>query len=260
MQSSVGTEAALTTSNTMKQKCTTWAALAASIFVGGALATKTQGQSSDALLNALIKKGIISEKEAQDIKAEATKETAKEINQTFSAKTGMPAWINSYKLYGDFRGRFEENHADNFLYHDRDRYRYRLRLGLNISMLNNFDVGLRLSSGDPASAGANAGAAGSQSNPGGQPITANQTLGSLNPRKFIWIDAAYGRWTPIKNNDWTVSATIGKMDNPFQLSNMIWDYDINPEGVALQASYNINDQHALKANGAWFLLDEINQG
>jgi len=125
MQSSVGTEAALTTSKKKKKKCTTWAALAASIFVGGALATKTQGQSSDALLNALIKKGIISEKEAQDIKAEATQETAKEINQTFSAKTGMPAWINSYKLYGDFRGRFEENHADNFLYHDRDRYRYR---------------------------------------------------------------------------------------------------------------------------------------
>src|SRR5439155_17039442 len=65
--------------------------------------------------------------------------------------------------------------------------------------------------------------------------------------------------TPIKNNDWTVSGTIGKMDNPFQLSNMIWDYDIDPEGLALQTVYNLNDQHALKANGAWFLLDELNQ-
>src|ERR1051325_1541625 len=128
----------------MKQKCTTWTALAASLFVGGVLATNTQGQSSDALLNALIKKGIITEKEAQDIKAEASKETVKEVNQTFAAKTGMSAWINSYKLYGDFRGRFEENSAENFLYHTRDRYRYRLRLGLNVAMLNNFDIGLRL--------------------------------------------------------------------------------------------------------------------
>ena len=50
------------------------------------------------------------------------------------------------------------------------------------------------------------------------------------------------------------------MDNPFLLSNMVWDYDINPEGAALQASYKINDHHALKFNGAFFVLDEINQG
>src|SRR5437764_1320732 len=133
----------------MKQKCTTWAALAASIFASGALATNTQGQSSDALLNALIKKGIITEKEAQDIKAETSKETAKVVNETFSAKTGMPAWITKYKLYGDFRGRFEENNAENPRYHDRDRYRFRVRLGLDVTMLDNFDVNLRLGTGNP---------------------------------------------------------------------------------------------------------------
>src|ERR1041385_3605634 len=57
-----------------------------------------------------------------------------------------------------------------------------------------------------------------------------------------------------------LSATIGKIDNPIQLSNMVWDYDINPEGAALQAAYKMNDQHTLKFNGAFFALDEINQG
>src|SRR5437660_6827613 len=133
----------------MNQKCTTWATLAASIFVGGAIATNTQGQTSDALLDTLIKKGVLTEKEAKDIKTEASKEPQKQFNQAFSAKTGMPSWINSYKLYGDFRGRFEENNAENPLYHTRDRYRYRLRAGLNVSMLDNFDVGLRLASGNP---------------------------------------------------------------------------------------------------------------
>src|SRR5262249_18356862 len=113
--------------------------------------------------------------------------------------------------------------------------------------------GLRLASGNP------------QTNPGGtlvggSPITANQDLNSLESRKFLWIDAAYAKWTPIKGGDWTVSGTIGKMDNPFSLSNLIWDYDINPEGAAIQLAYNINDKHTLKANGAFIVLDEINQG
>ena len=50
------------------------------------------------------------------------------------------------------------------------------------------------------------------------------------------------------------------MDNPFALSNMIWDYDINPEGAGLQVAYNLTDQHTLKANGAFIVLDELNQG
>jgi len=237
----------------MNQKCTTWTALAASVFAGGALATNTQGQTSDTLLNALIKKGIITEQEAKDIKAEANKDSQTQINQTFAAKTGMSSWINSYKLYGDFRARFEENNADNSFYQARDRYRFRLRLGLNVSMFDGLDVGLRLSSGNPQSGGLN------NSNPGGSAITANQDLNSVNTRKFIWIDAAYGRLTPIKNDTLTISATLGKMDNPFQLSNMVWDYDIDPEGGALQATYNLNDQHALKAIGAAFVLDEFNQ-
>jgi len=237
----------------MNQKCTTWTALAASIFAGGALATNSQGQTSDTLLNALIKKGIITEQEAKDIKAEANKDSQTQFNQSFTAKTGMASWINNYKLYGDFRGRFEENYADNAGYNARERYRYRLRLGLNVSMMDNLDIGLRLASGNPQTKTGGALV-------GGQSITANQDLNSLETRKFIWIDAAYGKWTPIKNNDFTLSATIGKMDNPFQLSNMIWDYDINPEGGALQAVYNINDQHALKGIGGIYILDEVKAG
>ncbi len=236
----------------MNQTRTTWATLAASIFVGGVVAANTQGQSSDALLNTLLKKGVITEQEAKDIKAEASKENQQQFNQAFSAKTGMPSWVNSYKLYGDFRGRYEGDRSENSVYLDRDRYRFRLRLGLNISMMDNFDVGFRLATGNP------------QFNNGGflvggQSITANQDLNSLDSRKFLWIDAAYAKWTPIKNKDWTVTGIIGKMDNPFQLSNMIWDYDIAPEGAAIQVVYNINDQHALKANSGIFVLDEFNQ-
>ena len=181
-----------------------------------AVSMAAHGQSSDALLDKLVEKGVLSVNEANELK----EETDKDFTKAFQVKTGMPDWVTGYKLGGDFRGRFEENGAENPLYHSRDRYRYRVRLGVTVSMLENFEVGLRLASGNPLF------------NPGGtlvggSPITANQDLNSLESRKFIWIDQAYAKWTPIKTSDWTVTGTIGKMENPFQLSNMIFDSDIN---------------------------------
>jgi len=227
--------------------------LSLSALVGSVLSMtfspSARAQSVDALLDKLVDKGVLSSKEANDLKQESDEGFTK----AFQAKTGMPDWITAYKFGGDFRGRFEQNNAENSQYTFRNRYRFRLRLGVTATMLDNFEVGFRLASGNP------------QTNPGGtlvggQPITANQDLGSLNSRKFIWIDAAYGKWTPIKNADWMLSATVGKMDNPFQLSNMIFDYDIAPEGGALQLVHNFTDTQAVKANAAFFVLDELNQG
>jgi hypothetical protein len=120
-------------------------------------------------------------------------------------------------------------------------------------LIDNFDVGFRLASGNPQTT-----AGGTLV--GGQPISANTDLSSLESRKFIWVDAAFVRWTPINNDDWTVSGIIGKFDNPFQLSNMIYDYDIDPEGGAVQLSHKFSDTQTLKGVGAFFVLDEINQG
>jgi hypothetical protein len=205
--------------------------------------------SNDALLNKLVEKGILSAKEAEDLKKEADSS----FTNTYRTLSGMPDWVTSYKLYGDFRGRFEENNAENSAYFTRDRYRYRVRLGLNVTMIDQFDIGLRVASGNPQF---NSGG----TLVGGSPVTANQDLNSLESRKFLWIDAAYAKWTPIKNNDWLLSGTIGKMDNPFLLSNMIWDYDIDPEGAALQVVHNFTDKQTLKGNAGAFVLDELNQG
>jgi hypothetical protein len=212
------------------------------------LALNASGQSADALIDKLVEKGILTVKEANDLR----EETDKNFNQAWSVKTGLPDWVTALKFNGDFRGRFEQNSADNDLYHERNRFRYRLRFGFTASMIDNFDVGFRLASGNPVSAGGTL--------VGGQPITANTDLNSLESRKFVWVDTAYAKWTPIANASWTVSAMIGKMDNPFLLSNMIWDYDIDPEGGAFQIAYNISDQHTLRGIGAYFVLDEINQG
>jgi len=56
---------------------------------------------------------------------------------------------------------------------------------------------------------------------------------------------------------WMLAATIGKMDQPFQASYMLFDPDYTPEGAAVQSSYKINDKHSLALNGAAFVLDEV---
>lgn len=222
--------------------------IASGLALAMGICSQAQAQSADALIDKLVEKGVLSVKEANQLREESDQNFTK----AYSTKTGMPDWVSSFKWNGDFRGRFEENNADNNTYHPRDRYRYRARIGATVSFLDGFEVGLRLASGNP------------QFNPGGTlvggaPITANQDLNSLESRKFIWIDAAYAKWTPVRNADWTLTGIIGKMDNPFQLSNMIWDYDIAPEGAAVQLAYNLNAQHALKLNTAAFVLDEVNQ-
>lgn len=205
--------------------------------------------SNEALLNKLVDKGILTSKEAEELRTDA----AAGIPNSVKTFNGMPSWVTGMKVYGDFRGRFEENSAENSAYHTRDRFRYRARIGLNVSMVDRFEVGLRIASGNPQF---NSGG----TLVGGSPITANQDLNSLESRKFLWLDAAFARWTPIKDDDWVLSGTVGKMDNPFVLSNMVWDYDINPEGAGLQLLHNFNAKHTLKGIAGVFILDELNQG
>jgi Putative porin len=219
------------------------------------MGASTAPSDAEVLLQIFEKKGLIS---AQDV-SEARQALDARHASTQSAvaaggdKLKLPGWVNSIVLTSDFRFRFEENNASDPAYIARDRYRFRLRLGAIFTLQDDFEIGVRLASGNP------------QTNPsgalvGGQPITANQDLGSLDSRKFVWLDAAYARWTPIHDGDWTAFGEVGKFDNPFRVSNMLFDYDIVPEGTAIGASRKLSDDHQLKATGAFFVLGEINQG
>src|SRR5438128_1222334 len=99
-----------------------------------AVITSARAQSADALINKLVEKGILTTKEPSELRDE----TQKDFDKSFRKETGMPDWITGFKVSGDFRGRFEENNAENTLYHTRDRYRYRVRAGLTVSLANSF--------------------------------------------------------------------------------------------------------------------------
>src|SRR5689334_15059901 len=93
--------------------------LVASILAIGLCAGTAQAQSSDALLNKLVAKGVLTQQEADELKKDDKSAAA----TTVTHGLGLPDWVTSLKLYGDFRGRFEEHLAESDEFHARPRYR-----------------------------------------------------------------------------------------------------------------------------------------
>ena len=198
-------------------------------------------QSADALIDKLIDKGILTVEEANELRDESDKN----FGAAYQVRTGTPDWVTSLKIGGDFRGRYEMFHSEEPTFVDRHRFRYRVRPGIVATIKDNFEVGFRLTSGEP------------QGSFGGDPISGNTTFQDNASKKFVYIDLAYGRWTAIDNADWSLALTVGKMENPFVFSDMVFDGDYTPEGFAQQFGFNLSEAHNLKVNLGQFVLDEI---
>jgi hypothetical protein len=194
-------------------------------------------QSDDALLNKLVGKGILTTEEVADLK----KESAQNFTKAYQAKTGLPDWVTALKLNGEFRGRYENFHGSDESFVDRDRLRLRIRLGATAILKDNFEVGMRLTTGVSE----------------GEPNGNNATLQDDASKKAIALDTAYAKWTPVQNGTWSAAFTFGKMLNPFITSDLLWDGDITPEGFAEQFTYKINEQHKASLTLGQFVLDEL---
>jgi len=216
---------------------------AAGVAATMACSSSALAQSADALIDKLVDKGVLTVKEANDLRDEADKG----FSQAYSVKSGMPEWVSALKINGDFRGRYEGFFVDEPGFVDRNRFRYRARIGVTAIMADNFEVGLRLGSGD-LDAGIGTGI---------DPLSQNQTLQNNASKKGVFIDLAYGKWTPINGDDWLLSTTIGKMENPYSFTDLTFDADYTPEGAAIQVARNLGERHTIKLNSGAFILDEI---
>ena len=217
--------------------------LLAGVAAMAALAPHARGQSSDALIDKLVDKGILTANEAKDLRAEADKD----FTTAVQAKTGMPDWVTGYKISGSFRGRYEQFSGDNTAAIDRSRLRYRLFAGITVNMKDNLEAGFRLGSGDVKGSAAQ-----------GNPLSQNSTMGNNWSDKGLYVDLAYGKWTPINDGSWTLSTTFGKMERDvFDLTWMVIDPDLTPEGGVIQGNYAINDKHNLAFTGGLFTLQDV---
>lgn len=203
----------------------------------------TNGQAIDALLDALVDKGILSVKEADRLRAA----TDKSFNEALQTKFGTPDWVTALKIRGDLRARYDSINIEDDAGIDRDRYRFRLRVGAVATLLDDFEIGFRFSSDDPAR----------NSGLGGNPLSGNVTFGGNGAKKFLFIDQAYAKWSPIHGDTWNASLSVGKMENPFVASDILFDPDLTPEGAVAQIAYNINPSHVIRATAGGFVLNEL---
>ena len=148
------------------------------------------------------------------------------------------AWIENIKLYGDFRYRHEQIDGDGV--NQRDRHRVRARVGLKGKINDEWNFDLRLASGD-----------------GDSPISTNQDLDDGFSSKDVWLDRAFLTYKPQSIDGLSVLA--GKMGNPFYSvgkNQLIWDGDLNPEGIAFKHNMQVNDSTTLFVNGGGMWVEE----
>lgn len=183
-----------------------------------------------------------------------------------TATGGAQKWLKDLKLAGDLRLRYEGfnygsgNPAET---DSRNRYRYRLRLGFEKKFNDDMKIGFGLASGEgPTITSAAAGAAAVNSDP----TSTNTTLDNLFNFKPIYIEKAYGTYTPKflskKGILDKTEITGGKFNNPFEKgsSDMIWDRDVKPEGVYEKLDWTLFNSENVTL-GAYttlgqFILDE----
>lgn len=148
--------------------------------------------------------------------------------------TNVAKWIDQTKFSADVRYRQDWLKEDVNGNHREGRYRHRLRarVGFHTDVDSQWSLGARLSTVDSASLS------------GGEPVSYNQTLEKNGSKKVVGWDLAYIQW----KNEMNWMARAGKMVNPIytpQGSQLIFDVDYTPEGVALQTPWFVTAGYIL---------------
>jgi hypothetical protein len=199
-----------------------------------------------ALVQTLRDRGVIDEQEYTEISAKAA---AKQAEQA-------PGWWERISVWGDFRARYEgvwyENDPSGDDLESQQRGRYRLRVGMRADINDYLAAVIQLATG------------------GGDNRSANQTLGgNLDWGKdLIQVDLAYVALTPFPDEgqlplDGTFVVEAGRVPNPFLWKNgrdaLLWDNDINPEGVDFRFTAKPADPVEVFLNTGYFIDDENSQ-
>lgn len=179
--------------------------------------------------------------------------------QGWSAPGQTPEWTRGITLSGDIRVRGEgvfmdDNNADIFVDYgainggpgqnindetpgyvgppylntleDRQRARIRARFGLKAQIDSWISAEVRVATGNDSS-----------------PVSTNQTLGGGDEfgKYALWLDRAAIRLTPVQD----VAVDFGRFANPFWTGDLVFDDDLNFDGVAVSAHHAPNSAFAV---------------
>jgi hypothetical protein len=202
----------------------------------------------------------------QQIRDEVRADVMKQArDENWAAPNAVPEWVTRYHVSADVRVRYEgdffpDGNVDSGIFHNfnaintgapfdtginsvapnpptydvnanRNRFRLRARIGAAVDVGEGFTAGLRIGTGQDDN-----------------PVTENQTLGAANngqggdfSKYAVWLDRAFLRYELGGTSDWDVTASVGRFDNPFFSSSMIWANEIGFDGAYVQGKYKVAD-------------------
>lgn len=195
---------------------------------------------------------VVREQIAQQVRAELGTQAQAE---GWSKPGETPEWTRRIQLYGDVRVRgemlrYDDDNSDIFWDYgalnagepfnindrdvagfvgapylnsleDRKRFHLRARFGVKAQITDWISADLRIATGN-----------------GRSPISTNQTLGGNGSSNYaLWLDRASIRLKPSDE----VAIDLGRFANPFWSSDLVFDTDMNFDGVAVSASAPVNE-------------------
>jgi hypothetical protein len=204
----------------------------------------------DLLMQKLVERGVLSQEDASQIEKEIEQETAQQktaaketvatedaVVPTEEGYIKVPKWVQNTKLKGDLRLRYQYDDRDGDGRDERNRGRFRLRLGAETAVTDEVTVGFGFASG------------------GDDPRSTNQTFDDTFSSKNFRIDYAYAQYNPkfLPGSEFVG----GKFKNPLWTpKDLLWDGDVNPEGVAGVFDFALGDTFDLYFTPGFFILDE----
>jgi len=140
----------------------------------------------------------------------------------------LPGWLNRISIGGDIRLRYQADLFDEGNYpffedpndldeilnttDDRQRFRYRARISLAAQVNDELKAAFRLATGNES-----------------DPVSTNDTLGDTFNKDNVLFDQAYLEWQPTP----LLTVTGGRIPNPWFSTDLVWDKDLNFEGLAV---------------------------
>ena len=186
------------------------------------------------LLDKLVEKNLLDPAESQEILIQTREEMKKSM------------------VKGDLRTRYQVDLATSSALPDRERMRMRLRIGFNTRIADNLSAGFGFATGAAKTYDVTGSTPVSVTVSDGEPRSTNHTFGDTFSKAQMMVDYGYIQYDPA---GW-ITAYIGKFKNPvWQTTDLLWDGDLNPDGIALPMKFRSNNMDIL-INCGYFLIDE----
>ncbi|MGE8479433.1 MAG: putative porin, partial [Pseudomonas shirazensis] len=211
-----------------------------------ALSTPASAAVDAKLLEMLRANGSINQAQYNELQADLSQETKEKATQKAQAERMSSfeqkvAWAAKTQVKGDVRLRYEDVNVDdpNASSGNQDRQRVRARVGFYSEINPQVDAGVRIATGSSADR-----------------RSTNQSLDNYFDKKSLWVDLAYLDWHPTALPG--LHLIGGKMAQPWvSMGDIIWDSDINPEGVAATYKTDLGGAEVFASAGQYTLKDNV---